>query len=177
MKIEILTAIVYGAVKKNLRSSVIDVLKENKTAYKAAVELGNVHLQATIRNNAHSVRVILDQLFNDSIRQDLTLKIEQYRPLDVETNSIEQICGHVQFSLSYDNDGEEEHRTYVAKFNGNGKYHYRALTACSPDFGKHLAGSYGLTVDDYIDYVNDIADDIGQEISENAQNYGVPIVG
>lgn len=174
MKIETLTAIVYGAVKKDLRPYVIDVLKENKSAYEAAVEIGNVHLQATIRNNAHKVRVIMDQLFGDSIRKDLTLNIEQYKPLSSESNSVEDVCGYVQFSLSYDNNGEEEHRTYITNFNGDGKHYYPNQTDRTPNFGKHLADSYELTVDDYIDYVNDIAQSIALEIEESAQNYGVP---
>ncbi|MDK9789953.1 hypothetical protein [Vibrio sp. D431a] len=174
MKIEILTAVAYGAVKNELRPYVIDVLKENKSAYEAAVEMGNVHLQTTIRNNVHKVRVIMDRLLTDSIRKDLTLDIEQYKSLDVETNSVEQVCGYVQFSLSYVNNSEEERRTYITNFNGEGKHYYPDQTDQTPDFGKHIADSYGLTVGDYIDYVNDIAQGIAREIAEGAKKYGVP---
>lgn len=55
MKDLIIKSIIFGAVKGELRRSVIEVIKNNKTAYEAAQDLGNINKQATIRNNIDKV--------------------------------------------------------------------------------------------------------------------------
>ncbi|EJC6782336.1 hypothetical protein MX824_003896 [Vibrio parahaemolyticus] len=55
MKELIIKSITFGAVKGELRESVIEVIKNNKTAYEAAQDLGNINKQATIRNNIDKV--------------------------------------------------------------------------------------------------------------------------
>ncbi|EHR5319630.1 hypothetical protein KUL70_002515 [Vibrio parahaemolyticus] len=55
MKELIIKSIIFGAVKDELRESVIEVIKNKKTAYEAAQNLGNINKQATIRNNIDKV--------------------------------------------------------------------------------------------------------------------------
>ncbi|WP_268809821.1 hypothetical protein, partial [Vibrio parahaemolyticus] len=72
MKELIIKSIIFGAVKDELRESVIEVIKNNKTAYEAAQDLGNINKQATIRNNIDKVI----QAFNMLIYDEVASKVE-----------------------------------------------------------------------------------------------------